>query len=159
MPGHRDGVRVYWYPWERDSSGLFPSSQGACSPFPGRVFLRGPRSGPWGGPTLLGASSPSGNVLPRLTACRVLLPRGGPIIAHSAGIAPSNPSARSSLSNWRRIRIIGCRAVTEVKPVEVGFAVRGSVCVLRPILPPGAGGAARPKEERSFLTGIFSCSL
>ncbi|XLT28782.1 hypothetical protein HN873_060074 [Arachis hypogaea] len=70
MPGHRDGVRVYWYPWERDSSGLFPSSQGACSPFPGRVFLRGPRSGPWGGPTSLGASSPSGNVLPRLTACR-----------------------------------------------------------------------------------------
>ncbi|MED6117758.1 hypothetical protein PIB30_112801, partial [Stylosanthes scabra] len=92
--------------------------------------------------------SPSGNVLPRLTACRVLLPRGGPIIARSAGIAPSNPSARSSLSNWRRLRIIGCRAVTEVKPVEVGFAVRGSVCVLRPILPPGAGGAARPKEER-----------
>ncbi|XLT02192.1 hypothetical protein HN51_051543 [Arachis hypogaea] len=70
MPGHRDGVRVYWYPWERDSSGLFPSSQGACSPFPERVFLRGPRSGPWGGPTSLGASSPSGNVLPRLTACR-----------------------------------------------------------------------------------------
>ncbi|XLT28980.1 hypothetical protein HN873_060272 [Arachis hypogaea] len=70
MPGHRDGVRVYWYPWDRDSSGLFPSSQGACSPFPGRVFLLGPRFGPWGGPTSLGASSHSGNVLPRLTACR-----------------------------------------------------------------------------------------
>ncbi|RYR29814.1 hypothetical protein Ahy_B01g054338 [Arachis hypogaea] len=75
MPGHRDGVRVYWYPWERDSSGLFPSSQGACSPFPGRVFLRGPRSGPWGGPTSLGASSPLQSDLPPLQRRRPTLQR------------------------------------------------------------------------------------
>ncbi|XLT02378.1 hypothetical protein HN51_051729 [Arachis hypogaea] len=54
MPGHRDGIRVYWYPWERDRSGLFPSSQGACSPFSGAHLSAGTTFRAMGWPDLTG---------------------------------------------------------------------------------------------------------